>query len=307
VTQMSIGIFLSFLNALHFKKPYNVFFEFIPQVLFLGSTFGYMCVLMIAKWSINWRSGDVPASLDGRGPPSILNLMIYMFLSPQMILKEPAPGNPSYHLYGPQFYVQICLLAIALLSVPVMLVGKPILLIRDEKAKKAALAYHPVEEAPDQSAAAGHGKEGDHGGHGDHEEFEASEVITHQAIHTIEFVLGSVSNTASYLRLWALSLAHSELSEVFLSMVMVQALSITGSSTLNGTVFYMRIAQVVLVWAAWAVWAALTIGVLLCMESLSAFLHALRLHWVEFQNKFYMGTGYAFAPFNFEQILKAQT
>jgi V-type H+-transporting ATPase subunit a len=82
-------------------------------------------------------------------------------------------------------------------------------------------------------------------------------------------------------------LAHAELADVFLEKLLYMTIQ-SGSAVLIVVGFFM--------------WVGLTIGVLLFMESLSAFLHALRLHWVEFQNKFYNlhGDGKKFAPFNFE-------
>ena len=164
-------------------------------------------------------------------------------------------------------------------------------------------------------------------------------------------MLGFISNTASYLRLWALSLAHAELAEVFWSKTMGIAIGME---------------NFVVVFMAWSVFAMVTLGrclshidlettppppltfifqlfllfstfsfstrklslslslslyslstpsstpsllplsllslswtgVLLMMDVLECFLHALRLHWVEFMNKFYYADGYAFDPFN---------
>lgn len=258
VAQMNLGIILSYFNAKFFSNSINTWYQFIPQLIFLNSLFGYLSLLIIVKWCTGSQA-------------DLYHVMIYMFLSPTDDLGEN-------QLFPGQKTLQLVLLLLALISVPWMLFPKPILLRKQHNERHQGQSYtmlHNTEESLEI--------EEDHDSH-DHEEFEFSEVFVHQLIHTIEFVLGAVSNTASYLRLWALSLAHSELSSVFYEKVLLLAWGFNNIAILI-------IGIVVFVCA--------TIGVLLVMETLSAFLHALRLHWVEFQNKFYEGDGYKFAPFSF--------
>lgn len=282
VTQMTFGLLLKTGNAVYFGNMVDLFCECIPQVIFMLALFGYMVFLIILKWSIDWRD---PNSRPG-APPSLIDTMINLALK---------PGGVSDPMYEGQIGVQTLILLVVFICVPIMLFVKPYL----ESAKHAAAAAKKKadlkgehKEESDLLGGGGHDIVAHGGGHGGggHEDHSFGELFIHQAIETIEFVLGSVSNTASYLRLWALSLAHSQLATVFWERCLVS--SIEMNSTVGIIIGY-------------GAFAGISFSVLLCMDVLECFLHALRLHWVEFQNKFYKADGYKFSPFSFAAIAEA--
>uniref|UniRef100_A0A7N9AM82 V-type proton ATPase subunit a n=1 Tax=Mastacembelus armatus TaxID=205130 RepID=A0A7N9AM82_9TELE len=259
VIHMLFGLSLSLFNHLYFKKPLNIFLGFIPEIVFMSSLFGYLVLLVFYKWT----AYDAYTSKDA---PSLLIHFINMCL-----FNYNDPTNKP--LYRGQMGIQVLLVLIALACVPCLLIVKTMVLRRQHLWKKHLVCgsdctYNLT--------------------------FNFGDVAVHQAIHTIEFCLGCISNTASYLRLWALSLAHAQLSEVLWSMVMHLGLS----SRSGGGFFGLSI--------IFSAFATLTVAILLIMEGLSAFLHALRLHWVEFQNKFYSGQGFKFVPFSFDSILEGR-
>jgi len=326
IIQMTFGICLKGLNAQFFKQRLDFYGEFIPMIIFDVAFFGYMVILIFVKWSINWNNrmalgscnyseggvfagcnlgessscydynGNVctintqlsdmcPLKFGGTGggcqPPNLITTLINIALS---------PGNVIEPMYEGQDKVQTFLLLIAFFMVPWLLLVKPLYLKFTHKPKESTGAHgaeNPLLAGGEQDLHESHAQD-PHDAHGHGGEFNFGEIFIHQCIETIEFVLGMVSNTASYLRLWALSLAHTELASVFWEkamLVMIESGNPVG------------------IYVGYAVFAAVTIGVLLCMDVLECFLHALRLHWVEFQNKFFKADGYRFQPFDFKAII----
>ncbi|XP_020828230.1 V-type proton ATPase 116 kDa subunit a 1 isoform X2 [Phascolarctos cinereus] len=280
IIHMIFGVTLSLLNHTYFKKPLNIYLEFIPEIIFITSLFGYLVILIFYKWT----AYDAHSSKDA---PSLLIHFINMFLFSYS-------DSSNKMLYSGQQGVQCFLVVVAMLCVPWMLLFKP-LILRHQYLRRKHLGTHnfggirvgngPTEEDAEiiqHDQLSTHSEDAD--------EFNFGDTMVHQAIHTIEYCLGCISNTASYLRLWALSLAHAQLSEVLWTMVIHIGLKVESLAGGLGLFFI------------FAGFATLTVAILLVMEGLSAFLHALRLHWVEFQNKFYSGTGFQFFPFSFDHI-----
>ncbi|PAA75569.1 hypothetical protein BOX15_Mlig018962g4, partial [Macrostomum lignano] len=283
VIHMVFGVCVGLTNHLYRRDFLSVIGEFVPQLLFMMAMFGYLVILIVYKWIA--YSGQ-----NSNCAPNLLIGLINMFL----VKYQDPPENCDviYHGYKP---VQIVLLLLIVICVPWMLLTKPLVLrARHKNRQHQHQLRGPPAATPvgDQTEVTHHQTVDMAGQHGaeEEEEFDIGEIFVHQTIHTIEYCLGCISNTASYLRLWALSLAHAQLSEVLWTMVLAIGLKQEGfvGSVMLFFVFFF--------------WAVLTVCVLLLMEGLSAFLHALRLHWVEFMNKFYQGEGHKFEPFNFNSV-----
>lgn len=362
---MTFGVIMKGLNALHYRRKMDFFFEFLPQLMMMLSIIGYLVFLIIYKWV-------TPIGYGGYQKQGIINTVINMYL-----MKDLTAEN---QFYAHQGLVQTFLIAIFVLCIPLMFVCKPAIRtyhIMKEKRFRGGISRggsyrgsgygvgsysnheekemtHTFNHLVSGEASGGNSsnmgnstaspptlhkrspnlafpnnREEDYlsprrrnkptddemeahllspsspndpdglmesfgaGSVGTaHHEENISEIWIEQLIETIEFILGLISNTASYLRLWALSLAHQQLSFVFFEQTILNSLKKDSfMSVLINLIVFSQLFSI------------LTIAVILCMDTLECFLHSLRLQWVEFQNKFYKGDGIPFRPFNIKKLL----
>ncbi|XP_026476757.1 V-type proton ATPase 116 kDa subunit a-like [Ctenocephalides felis] len=295
VVHMIFGVCMAVFNHVHFRQKISILVEFLPQLVFLVLLFAYMVFMMFIKW-ILYSANNTDIRFEPCCAPSVLILFINM-----MLFKQGSPAEQcDEFMFEGQQQIQKIFVLIGLCCIPLMLLGKPLYLMEaPHSAKSNGDLNQGMEMTSDVVSSQENGmpeapKAPPKAAHGEHEEEPMSEIFIHQAIHTIEYVLSTVSHTASYLRLWALSLAHAQLSDVLWKMVLSMGLSQT---TYTGSI---------MLYVIFCVWALFTIAILVMMEGLSAFLHTLRLHWVEFMSKFYSGLGYLFQPFCFKTILDAE-
>ena len=327
VIHMLLGIAIKGVNFYNSKK-YNAFiFEFIPQFLFMFILFGYLIGMIYYKWGTDYDS-------DTEKAPSLLTIMINMAVKFGEVEGEPLFNS---FLGLSQEAVNILIIFICLILIPLMLFVKPIYFYLKKSSTKGISFRNDIglienenknddilninDDLKDNNID----NEENLNNSGEYslslsqesilksnehysklysiqkkkykaeakERFKFIEIFIGQLIEVIEYVLGTVSNTASYLRLWALSLAHTALSHVFIEKTFIEYIQNDKTNFIS---------SIISVSIYFLVFLGATAFILIFMDAMECILHTLRLHWVEFQNKFFKGDGYLFQPFSFKYI-----
>ncbi|MEN2497076.1 MAG: hypothetical protein MHMPM18_001510 [Marteilia pararefringens] len=254
------GLFLSILNHRNNRQFDEILFSDLPKIILFNNVVGYMVFWIFYKWTCITRSSTTIPPLM----PIILDYLMHK------------KGRQSYFI-GQVFIENMMLYSVFLLTM-VILCGKPIQMYF-KKDKRHALLLTPDEST---SISVNNALECEN------KEQWSTEIIMH-FIEAFEFILSIGSNTASYLRIWALSLAHSVLSDIFWMTIYKAGFRVSDY-------FFV---DVIFMMASCIAWQMITLGFMVAMEGISASLHSLRLHWVEFQSKFFKGNGNLFEPIKY--------
>ena len=281
--QMILGIILKGLNSILEGDLIEFLFVFLPQLLLMCILFGYMNLLIIIKWNQKYLGED------SKNAPDIKSIMMDIFLKPNGEYNKnfaPIWGNAKSIQQFHFFILITSFISILIMIIPTV-IGKNY----QEKSKYENYENQKKNNLNNQND---YSEELIENNKNEIIKKSFSDILINVLIESIEFVLGTVSNTASYLRLWALSLAHSQLSKVFFNGT-IGIFSNTNSIILN---------SILLSTFGIISFFIVTSIVLLFMDIMECFLHTLRLHWVEFQNKFFYADGYLFSPFCFRSNLE---
>jgi V-type H+-transporting ATPase subunit a len=335
VLHMMLGIFIRGINNINAKNHTAFCFEFIPQFLFMGLMFGYLISMIFYKWGTDYDSNTHEA-------PSLLTIMINMAIKLGEIdgkpLFESFMGFSQESINRLILFICVLLIPVMLLVKPINFYMRKVK-TKGIKYRNDGVSLIKNENKNDDNININindnNNINNDYdinnddnmnlNNSGDYSlslsqesaikpnelyselyatqkikykeeaktKYQFIELFIGQLIEVIEYVLGTVSNTASYLRLWALSLAHTALSHVFIEKTFIGYIQNDHTNIAS---------SVIGVFIYFLVFLFATAFILIFMDAMECVLHTLRLHWVEFQNKFYKGDGYLFRPFSFKNI-----
>ena len=335
VLHMMLGIFIRGINNINAKNHTAFYFEFIPQFLFMGLMFGYLISMIFYKWGTDYDSNTHEA-------PSLLTIMINMAIKLGEIdgkpLFESFMGFSQESINRLILFICVLLIPVMLLVKPINFYMRKVK-TKGIKYRNDGVSLIKNENKNDDNININindnNNINNDYdinsddnmnlNNSGDYSlslsqesaikpnelyselyatqkikykeeaktKYQFIELFIGQLIEVIEYVLGTVSNTASYLRLWALSLAHTALSHVFIEKTFIGYIQNDHTNIAS---------SVISVFIYFLVFLFATAFILIFMDAMECVLHTLRLHWVEFQNKFYKGDGYLFRPFSFKNI-----
>ena len=340
VLHMMLGIFIRGVNNMNAKNHTAFIFEFIPQFLFMGIMFGYLIAMIYYKWNTDYddNTHNAPSLLT-----IMINMAIKLGEIDGEPLFDSFLGFSQESINKLIILICIILIPIMLFVKPIQFYLKKsrtkgisfrheeMSLIQNENknddnininnnnninninndldannsqdnlqlnnsgeyslslSQESAIKPNELYSKLYVSQKIKYREESK-------SRFQFVELFIGQLIEVIEYVLGTVSNTASYLRLWALSLAHTALSHVFIEKTFIGYIQ-NDQVNIMSSVIGVSIYFLVFLFA--------TAFILIFMDAMECVLHTLRLHWVEFQNKFYKGDGYLFQPFSFKKIFNS--